>query len=125
MSADRSVCPPADLVRGLLLGDSKSAAALLAHHERRLMAALQAAGVGTTACHPAARWQQRAAEFCQWRHALTLAAKLHVPYPERYLSLLAAEDDWLAFLLFAQIYQYPRDQVGDRRNVFPLFGPGI
>ncbi|XP_043243964.1 uncharacterized protein LOC122392764 [Amphibalanus amphitrite] len=113
LTAVRDVPQPlrAELVRGLLLGDTKAAATLLAHHEQRMMTALLAADTVTTACDTAARWHQRATEFCQWRHALTLAVKLHLPFPERYLARLAARDEWLAFLLFAQIYQYPRDQV--------------
>ncbi|GAB1610156.1 spatacsin-like isoform X1 [Argonauta hians] len=46
-----------------------------------------------------------------WSQSLLLCYYLHLPYSSRFLENCAKTNNWLPFLWFAQLHQYPKDQL--------------
>ncbi|XP_052830059.1 spatacsin isoform X2 [Octopus bimaculoides] len=46
-----------------------------------------------------------------WTQSILLCYHLHLPYSTRFLENCAKTNNWLPFLWFAQLHQYPKDQL--------------
>lgn len=54
-----------------------------------------------------------------WTISVLLCIQLHLPYPTKYLEICASTNNWLPFLWFAQLHQYPKEQLHQMVSWFP------
>ncbi|CAE1307541.1 SPG11 [Acanthosepion pharaonis] len=54
-----------------------------------------------------------------WTLSVLLCIQLHLPYPTKYLEICASTNNWLPFLWFAQLHQYPKEQLHQMVSWFP------